>query len=120
MNATLERCIRQHNRSLDSGTGWLVLPDERLAALWLHGVVTAESGAPGSLASLRIGINDEKDRGTVLHAGPEVFDALRRAENLLAEVDPADVRQYGFDYDEATLRTDAGQLAGRQTEAPVA
>lgn len=120
MNATLERRIRQHNRGLDSVTGWLVLPDERLAALWLHGVVMAERGVPGSIASLRIGINKKKERQTVLQAGPEVFDALRRVEHLLAEVDPADVRQYGFDYDEATLRTDAGKLAGRQIGAPVA
>lgn len=120
MNATLERRIRQHNRSLDSVTGWLVLPNERLAALWLHGVLKAETNAPESLASLRIGINHKNDRQTILHAGPAVFDALGKVENLLAGVDPADVRQYGFDYDEATLRTDAGQLAGRRAEAPLA
>ncbi|WP_144924154.1 hypothetical protein [Halorubrum salsamenti] len=114
MNKTLERRIRRHNTSFDRETGLVVLPNERLAARWFHGVVDAaeRNDELKPLAELRIGIDPDSDRPTVVNerAAGAVRAALPPSAEALRTGEPASLEQYGFDDDETTLRADVEAL----------
>lgn len=113
MNESLERRIRRHNTSFDRDTGHIILPNERLAARWFHGVVDAakrnDDLAP--LAELRIGIDSDRDRPTVINE--RATDGVRAALPLSGEAlragEPASVERYGFDH-ETTRQADVETL----------
>ncbi|WP_144799642.1 hypothetical protein [Halorubrum depositum] len=114
MNETLERRIRRHNTSFDRDTGHIILPSERLAARWFHGVVDAAKRNDDlkPLAGLRIGIDPDRDRATVINE--RATDGLRAAlppsGESLRTGEAATLERYGFDDDEATLRADVEAL----------
>ena len=113
MNKTLERRIRRHNTSFGRETGLVILPNERLAARWFHGVVDAERNDDlEPLAELRIGIDPDRDRPTVVNerAAGAVRAALPPSGETLWTGEPASIERYGFDDDEATLQADVEVL----------
>ncbi|OYR42439.1 MULTISPECIES: hypothetical protein [unclassified Halorubrum] len=115
MNETLERRIRRHNTSFDRDTGHIILPSERLAARWFHGVVDAAERNDDlePLAELRIGIDSDRDRPTVINerAAGGVRAALPPGSETLRIDGSAALERYGFDDDdEATLRADLETL----------
>ncbi|MDZ5812258.1 hypothetical protein U4E84_12985 [Halorubrum sp. AD140] len=120
MNETLERRIRRHNTSFDRDTGHIILPSERLAARWFHGVVEAaeRNGDLAPLAELRIGIDPDRDRATVINE--RATDGLRAAlppsDEALLTGGAASLERYGFDDDEATRRADVMALADLRAE----
>lgn len=120
MNETLERRIRRHNTSFDRETGLVILPNERLAARWFHGVAdaAARNDDPELLADLRIGIDPDRDRATVVNerAAGAVRAALPPSGETLRTGEPASLERYGFD-DEATLQADIEALTGVRIES---
>ncbi|EMA61772.1 hypothetical protein [Halorubrum lipolyticum] len=121
MNETLERRIRRHNTSFDRDTGHIILPSERLAARWFHGVVDAAERDDdlGPLAELRIGIDPDRDRATVINerATDGVRAALQTSGEALRTGRAASLERYGFDDDEATRRADVEALADLRVES---
>lgn len=114
MNKSLERRIRRHNTSFDRDTGHITLPSERLVARWFHGVVDAaeRNDDVKPLAELRIGIDSDRDRPTVINerAAGAVRAALPPSAEALQTGEPASLERYGFDDDEATRRADVEAL----------